>query len=163
MRAKTILPVLALALFASSDASAQSPEINAKVKRTLTLKRLQGVWVPDLLITKTGAEAYPLAGRTLVLDGSAFARFEGKRNVASGTFKYEDGFLRLAVEDRSPWDLESGDTPAKVQYAFKVDGDLRTLCFSVGDKGKADDLSPGEGRQVVVYKRQGADAKVTPR
>ncbi len=42
----------------------------------------------------------------------------------------------------------------------EVDGDVLTLCYSVGDKGKAGDLTLGEGRQVVVYKRQTAP---TPR
>jgi hypothetical protein len=155
------MSVLALSLFTTSAATAQAPEVIAKVERELALKRLQGVWVPDLLITPHGAEAYPLAGRALFFDGSAFGRVEGKRTVASGTFKVEGGFLRLAVTEKSPWDLEGADLRAKLQYAFKVDGDLLTLCYSVGDKGRSDDLSPGEGRQVVVYKRQRTDAKAT--
>jgi hypothetical protein len=159
---RSILSVLALSLFTTSAATAQTPEIIEKVERELALQRLQGVWVPDLLITPHGAEAYPLAGRALFFDGSAFGRVEGKRAIASGTFKVEDGFLRLAVTDKSPWDLEGADIRAKLQYAFKVDGDLLTLCYSVGDKGKPDDLSPGEGRQVVVYKRQRTDARATP-
>ncbi|AWM35881.1 hypothetical protein GobsT_63880 [Gemmata obscuriglobus] len=155
MNARSILAVLALLLLISSEANAQTAEAIEKIDRQLTLKRLEGIWVPDLLMTPQGAEAYPLAGRSLaLLDGDKFIRLEGKRNVASGTFKVEDGFLRLTVEDRNPWDLETSDTKQKVQYAFKVEGDVLTLCYSVGDKGKAGDLSPGEGRQVVVYKRQ---------
>lgn len=155
MLARTILTTMALVLFTTTGANAQTAEMIEKVERELTLKRLQGVWVPDLLVTAQGAEAYPLSGRTLAfLEDNQFARFEGKRNVASGTFKYEDGFLRLTIEDRNPWDLEAADTKQKLQYAFRVGGDLLTLCYSVGDKGKADDLTPGEGRVVVVYKRQ---------
>jgi hypothetical protein len=147
--------ILVLALFAVGPAIAQTPEVVDKTEKLLAQKRLKGVWVPDLLMTTKGAEAYPLGGRTLsFLENDRFARFEGKRNVASGTYQLEDGYLRLTAEDRRPWDLESSDLKAKTQYAFKVDGDVLTLCYSVGDKGKADDLAPGDGRLVVVYKRQ---------
>ena len=157
MRAKVVPAALAL-LLPTAPANAQTPEMIEKVERQLTLKRLEGVWVPDLLVTPQGAEAYPLGGRSLAfLDGNQFIRIEGRRRVAGGTFKVEDGFLRLSVEDRTPWDLEAPGVREKVQYAFQVEGDLLTLCYTVGDKGKAGDLSPGEGRQVVVYKRQKAD------
>ena len=162
MRARVVPAVLALPLLAAPQAGAQTPEMIERVERQLTLKRLEGVWVPDLLVTTQGAEAYPLGGRMLgLLEGNQFVRFEGRRNVAGGTFKVEDGFLRLTVEDRTPWDLEAPDVRPKTQYAFKVEGDVLTLCYSVGDKGKADDLSPGEGRQVVVYKRQRAGGQGT--
>jgi hypothetical protein len=130
-----------------------------QVEQSLAKKRLQGTWVPDLLVTKQGAEAYPLSGRLLSFDESQFARFEGRRCVAIGAFKIEDGFLRLEATERSPWDLEAGTPRDKTQYAFKVEGDLLTLCFSADNKGKAGDLLPGESRQVVVYKRQKPEVK----
>ena len=144
-----------LLLLTASGANAQTAEMIEEVKRKLTVKRLHGVWVPDLLVTAQGAEAYPLAGRRLALtEAGHFIRSEGVRTVASGTFAVEDWFLRLTIESRTPWDLEALEARERVQYAFRVEGDLLTLCYSVGDKGKADDLTPGEGRQVVVYKRQ---------
>ncbi len=162
MRERCLSSALMAVLLISSTVSAQTPEMIAKVDGVLTQKRLQGAWVPDLLMTTKGAEAYPLSGRALVFDGTVFARVEGKRTVASGSWKIEEGFLRLTVEERNRWDLEAAETPAKLQYAFKVEGDVLTLCYSAGDKGKPDDLSPGKGRQVVVYKRQkdkGKEAK----
>jgi hypothetical protein len=164
MRVRSVPTILALtfSLTIASTANSQTPEIIDKVERELTLKRLQGTWVPDLLVTTEGAEVYPLAGRALYLTGGEFARFEGKRNAASGTFKVEEGFLRLTVTDRTPWDLEAAASQEKAQYAFKVEGDLLTLCYSAGGKGKAGDLTPGEGRQVVVYKRLRSDDQAKP-
>jgi len=49
-----------------------------------------------------------------------------------------------------------------VQCAYKIDGDVLTLSYSVGNVGKAGDLTPGENKQVVVYKRQRADANAKP-
>ena len=46
-----------------------------------------------------------------------------------------------------------------MQYAFKVDGDVMTLCYTLRDKGKADDFTPGKGKQVVVYRRYESDGK----
>jgi hypothetical protein len=157
--------IAALALFlcvSASGAIAQSADVIRKVQDELELKRLHGAWVPDLLITDDGARAYPLSGRLLVFsDGNFFGRYEGlKRNpVASGTFKIEDSFLRLTVDNRTPWDLETGGVKTKVQYAFKVDGDVMTLCYTLRDKGKAGDLTPGKGKQVVVYRRYESDGK----
>src|SRR6516162_3823054 len=141
---------------------AQTPEIQQKIDRELDLKRLQGTWVPDLLVTAEGAEPYPLAGRALLFDRSDFIRVEGKRAVASGSFNIEDGFLRLSIKDRKPWDLEAAIAKDKVQCAYKIDGDVLTLSYSVGNVGKAGDLTPGENKQVVVYKRQRADANAKP-
>jgi hypothetical protein len=151
--------VLALALEGTQSLIAQTPDIQEKIAEDLAFKRLNGFWVPELLLTTEGAEAYPLKGRLLWLDRGTFARMEGKRTVASGSYKVEQGYLRLTVEDRSAWDLEAGEIKDKLQYAFKIDGDLLTLCYSVGNKGKAGDLTPGEGRTVVVYKRQRADGR----
>jgi hypothetical protein len=118
-----------------------------KLDRQLTLKRLEGVWVPDLLVTTRGAEPYPFGVRSLaLLDGGVFARTEGKGAVSSGTFKVEDGFLRLSVEERALTDLEAPAPRPKLQYAFRVEGDVLTLSYSLGDGGKAGDLTPGEGR-----------------
>lgn len=163
MRPASIIVTLAAALSTTRAGPAQSPEIASKVDRALTLKRLQGKWTPDLLVTQHGAEAYPLSGRALLFDGARFARIEGKRVVASGTFSIDDGFLRLAVENRSPWDLEIADNGANPRYAFKVEGDVLTLCYSINGKGGADDLTAGEGRQVVVYRRPPADARTPAR
>lgn len=149
-----MIPAL-MALLVASDGHAQSADAVGKVEQLLTLKRLEGTWVPDVLLTPQGAESYPLSGRSLsFVDGKQFVRWEGKRKVALGTFAIEEGFLRLTTRERNPWDLETSAPKEKVQYAFKVEGDVLTLCYTVGDKGKADDLRPGEGRQVIVYKRQ---------
>lgn len=159
---RTRLTALALALAAAGPAAAQSPEVIDRVERELTVKRLQGAWVPDLLFTPEGAEPYPLAGRALYFDKDNFVRLEGKKVVAQGTFRAEaGGLLRLTVTAAQPWDLESGGGPAKGEqrYAFKVDGDVLTLCFVAGNKAKAGDLTPGEGRQVVVYRRPPDDKK----
>jgi hypothetical protein len=159
MRMYLVPAVLAFALplVVSASATAQTPDVIAKVEKEMALKRLQGTWVPDLLITTEGAEAYPLTGRYLGFDGGQFYRFEGRRSVATGTFTVEDGFLRLVSTESNPWDLEGAAIRGKSQYAFRIEGDVLTLCYSVGDKGKAGDLTPGEGRQVVVYRRQRAD------
>jgi hypothetical protein len=158
-----------VALVVGPEAPAQSPEMIEKVVRELTLKRLEGAWVPDLLVTSEGAEKYPLAGRILCFgrsedvaqgDGKgkdasgSFSRFEGNRHVDSGSFKVQDGYLRLTVKDRNPWDLEAGEAKDKLQYAYKVDDDVLTLCYTVGNKGKVDDLAPGKGKQVVIYRRR---------
>jgi hypothetical protein len=144
---------------APAKVSAQTPEIQKNLENNLALKRLQGVWLPQLLLTTKGAEAYPLAGRALCFQGSEFIRIEGKRTVASGSFKVEDGYLRLTVKDRTPWDLEAPAIPQNTQYAFRVEGDQLTLCYSIGNKGKAGDLTPGKGRLVVVYRRQAKPAE----
>jgi hypothetical protein len=154
MRTRMLVAVVAVSLFGASGAFAQTAEVVRQIDQDLNLKRLKGTWLPELRITKSGAEQYPNANKAIVFDGETFTRFEARQAVAMGKFKIEDGFLRLSVESSSPWDLEATDTRKAVQYAFKVDGDVLTLCYTVGDKGKADDLTPGEGRQVVVYKRQ---------
>lgn len=154
------LVVLVLLIGSVGRLTAQTLDIQQKIETELALKRLQGIWVPDLLLTTEGAEAYPLAGRALYLDAGSFARIEGKRTVATGTFTVEHGYLRLNIKDRSPWDLEAADVKDRVQYAFKVEGDLLTVCYSVDNKGKAGDLTPGVGRQVVLYKRQRTDGRV---
>jgi hypothetical protein len=141
---------------------AQTPEVQKKVEEGLELQRLQGTWAPHLLVTTQGAEDYPLAGRGLYFHGSEFIRTEGKRSIAAGSFKVEEGYLRLTVKDRSPWDLEAGEIKEKAQYAFKVEGDLLTLCYSTGNKGRAGDLTAGEGRQVVVYRRQAKAETFSP-
>jgi RNA polymerase sigma factor (sigma-70 family) len=138
----------------TANVSAQSREVQQKVETNLELQRLQGVWVPQLLLTTKGAEAYPLAGRALYFHGSEFVRIEGRHTVASGSFRVEDGYLRLQVKDHTPWDLEAADIRESTQYAFRVEGDQLTLCYSIGNKGKAGDLTPGKGRLVVVYRRQ---------
>jgi hypothetical protein len=147
------LLVATLFLADTIKVDAQTAEIQQKVERQLQVKKLQGAWVPYLLVTTQGAEAYPLTGRALHFDRSEFTRIEGKRVVVSGSFEIAEGFLRLTVKDRKPWDLEAGEAKGKTQYAFKITGDILTLCYSVGNKGKAGDLTPGTGRQVVVYKR----------
>jgi uncharacterized protein (TIGR03067 family) len=158
-----ISAVITALVCAASVVNAQDAEVVNKIELELTLKRLQGAWVPDMLVTSNGAEKYPLSGRGLVFNGATFARTEGKHTVATGTFKIEGGYLRLAVDSRAPWDLESSDNRAKIQYAFKVDADLLTVCYSTDDKGKPNDLTPGAGRHVVVYKRQTTDAKAPVR
>ena len=159
-----LLPVLSVLTFGAglclwpggeAMVSAQTPEVQQRVQGKLELKRLQGVWVPHLLMTVAGAEPYPLAGRALYLDGHQFSRIEGKRIIATGSFKVEDGYLKLTVKTRNPWDLEAGEIRDSTQYAYKVEDDLLTLCYSSENKGKAGDLTPGAGRQVVVYRRQG--------
>ena len=105
MKARTISALIML-LVSASCGTAQTADIIRKVQDELELKRLHGAWVPDLLITDDGAKAYPLTGRMLVFsEGNAFGRYEGMKNVASGTFKIEDSFLRLTVENRTPWML----------------------------------------------------------
>jgi RNA polymerase sigma factor (sigma-70 family) len=166
LKTKVVAPLVVLALLALGGGlclqpggmglvNAQTTEIQKTVQENLDLKRLQGTWTPHLLVTTEGAEDYPLAGRALYFHGSEFVRMEGKRTVASGTFKVEEGYLRLTVKDRTPWDLEAPEIKDKTQYAFKLEGDVLTLCYSTNNKGRAGDLTPGAGRQVVVYRRQG--------
>lgn len=152
------LQVFALLLGVASPLVAQTADIQQKIETDLAFKRLQGIWVPDLLLTTEGAEAYPLVGRALSFDGSTFLRREGKRTVAIGSFKIEPGYLRLTIKERRPWDLESTPTEETMPYAFKIDGDLLTLSYSIDNKGKPGDLTPGEDKMVVVYKRQRTDS-----
>jgi hypothetical protein len=154
MRTRTLLAALAIAVVSASAARAQTAEIVAKIDTDLNTKRLQGEWVPDLQLRAHGARAYPFTGRMLVFDNGTFTRFEAKQAVAMGKYKIEEGFLRLAVESSSPWDLESPEPRKNLQYAFHVEGDVLTLCYTVGDKGTANDLTPGDRKHVVVYKRQ---------
>ncbi len=168
----SVIVAFAFILGGVSPANAQSEETIKKVERMLAIKQLKGTWIPDLLMTTKGAEKYPLAGRAIYFDvdenqrgdgkdqvSGEFARREGNRVVASGKFKIEDGFLKLTVEDSSPWDLEAGKTSQKLQYAYRIDGDVLTLCYSPGNKGKAKDLMPGKGKQIVVYRRESPDQK----
>lgn len=149
-----LLPTLALALFVGGSVAGQTPEVVAQVERDLAAKRLQGTWVPDVLVTAEGAEAYPLAGRSLGFDGGRFARHEGRRCVALGTFEIDGGVLRLTVAEARPWDPEAAPGRERAEYAFRVEGDRLTLCHATTGGVKAGDLSPGAGRLVVVYKRQ---------
>ena len=160
MRARIVFSAMMLTLLSRSSVNAQSPAVIERVERELTLKRLQGIWIPDLLVTKEGAESYPLKGRRLYFAGTDFARIEGNRTIAMGSFKAEDGILQLKVSDPTPWDLEAADSKDQVTFAYRVESDLLTLCFSADGKVKAGDLTPGAGRQVVVYKRQPADEPV---
>ena len=158
MRPKFFLAIVALACFGLPSGDAQDPTVIEKLGRELSRKRLQGYWVPDLIVTAEGAERYPLAGRGLFFENGDFTKVEGNRTVASGSFKVEDGYLRLTVKESCAWDLEAAPVRDKVQYAIRIDGDLLTLCYSVGDKGRAHDLAPGEGRMVVVYKLKPLEA-----
>jgi len=160
MRFNGIAFLLVASLIASSvpAAPAQSPEVIEKVTKALAIKQFQGYWVPELLVTKDGAEKYPLGGRALFFDGLNFVRVEGKRWVESGTFKVDQGILRLSVTHRSRWDLEAAepktDSKESIQYSFKVDDDVLTLCYSLDNKPKIGDLTPSEQRQVIVYFRK---------
>ncbi len=159
MRLTTMFSAMILIIGIIAPASAQTPEIAEKIERDLTQRRLQGAWLPDMIITTEGAQKYPIMGRSLVFNGTTVARLEGNHIIEAGNFKFDDGFLRLTISDRNPWDVEWNVVRDKVQYAYKVDGDLLTLCYTVGNKGKAGDLTPGDGRTVVVYKRQVAENK----
>jgi RNA polymerase sigma factor (sigma-70 family) len=156
LKSALALTLIAVSLAFGLATLGQMPAVVDDVERELATKRLQGAWAPDLLLTARGAETYPLTGRALIFTNDRFVRLEGKRTVSSGTFRVQDGFLRLNVTERSPWDLEAAAARGKSQYTFKIDGDVLTLCYAVGDSAKADDLTPGEGRLVVVYKRQSA-------
>lgn len=137
---------------------AQSPEAIEKATRELAIKQFQGYWAPELLITKEGAEKYPLGGRTLLFDGANFCRVEGKRWVEFGTFKIDQGILLLSVTHRNRWDIEAAgpksDLKDSIQYSFKVDDDVLTLCCSLDNKARVGDLMPSEQRQVIVYYRK---------
>ncbi|VTS07508.1 hypothetical protein [Tuwongella immobilis] len=154
MRSTIGLLVAALVLTPTSWAVAQTPDVVTRVESELAQKRLQGVWIPQWLVTKPGVGAYPLSGRALIFERDTVIRTEGKRTVASGTFSIESGLLRLHFVDRQPWDLEHGPIRSKLNYSFKIDGDLLTLCLAADDKLKPTDCAPGEGRQVVIYQRQ---------
>jgi hypothetical protein len=47
----------------------------------------------------------------------------------------------------------------RLRYGFKVEGDLLTLCYTTADSATPNDLKPGEGRKVVVYRRQRFDSR----
>ncbi|WP_020469566.1 hypothetical protein [Zavarzinella formosa] len=152
---------LALLLTVSAG-MAQTPEMIARVEFDLTMKRLQGVWIPEFQITGDGLEAYPVKGRSLIVSGTEFARLDGGKNVQSGTialFLGDPGVMDFNITDRIDWDLERANfTPDKLirkqKTMFKVDGDVLTIAYPVPGRNRPDDLRAAPNRQVVVYKRQ---------
>ncbi len=149
-------------LFAGAGAFAQTPEAIAKVEYDLAMKRLQGVWIPDSLITADGLQVYPVKGRALVFSQNEFARLDGNKVVQGGKFALfpaDPGVIDFNITDRDDWDLERAtatpDKPLKKQKAvFKIDGDVLTVAYPVPGRNRPDDLRAAPHRQVVVYKRQ---------
>jgi hypothetical protein len=151
-----------LLLAGAARVSAQTLEIQQKVEKDLELKKLQGVWVPKLLVTRRGVEEYPLKGRVLLFQKNHFVRMEGARPVLLGTFGVEPSSvawqLDLMVIARDPWDFETADAPSpkpklKFECAYRVAGDLLTVSYDVKGIGRPTDLTAGDGRYVVVYER----------
>lgn len=152
---------LTLIITAASTGFSQTPGIVARVDNELNLKRLQGTWVPEFLITDAGLEAYPLKGRSMIIADLAFARFDGTKNVQSGslTFYIGDGAsIDFVINDRLDWDFERlNHTPDKVlrrqKALFKIEGDVLTIAYPVPGRNRPDDLKAASHRQVIVYKR----------
>ena len=152
---------LGLFIATVSTSFAQTPGIVARVDNELSLKRLQGAWIPEFQITDAGLEAYPLKGRSLIISDLSFARFDGTKNVQSGslTFYIGDGAsIDFVINDRLDWDFERAThTPDKVlrkqKALFKIDGDTLTIAYPVPGRNRPDDLKAGPHRQVIVYKR----------
>lgn len=153
--------VCAMILFTASAVTAQTPNIVDKVEYDLSMKRLQGIWIPEFLITDAGLEAYPLKSRMLYISETDFARFDGGKNVQSGKFALfmgEGNAIDFQITDRLEWDLERAnaipDKPLKKQKAlFKVEGDILTIAYPAPGRGRPDDLRAAAHRQVIVYKR----------
>jgi hypothetical protein len=155
--------VAALLLAGTAQVSAQTLEIQQKIEKDLELKKLQGVWVPKLLVTSRGVEEYPLKGRVLLFQGNDFVRMEGTRPVLLGTFGIEPSAeawqLDLLVTARDAWDFEMADVPSpkarnKFECAYRVAGDLLTISYDTRGLGRPADLRAGEGRHVIVYERE---------
>lgn len=152
--------MLVLSLATVSAANAQNPAIVGRLDLDLNLKRLQGTWIPEFLVTDKGLEAYPLKGRSLIVSQNGFARFDGGKNVQSGTialFPGDGASIDFIINDRLEWDFESAThTPDKLlrrhKALFKIDGDLLTIAYPVPGRNRPDDLKAGPHRQVVVYK-----------
>ena len=107
MRTCTV-STLVVALLLAGRASAQTLELQQKIEKSLELKKLQGVWVPKLLVSSRGVEEYPLKGRVLLFQKNDFVRMEGARPVMLGTFGIEPSaeawHLDLMVTARDPRD-----------------------------------------------------------
>jgi uncharacterized protein (TIGR03067 family) len=159
MRIRIVAAVLLLSLAGGMRAAGQPLDLD-KFERAIEHKRLQGIWLPKYLVTENGVEPYPLQGRALAFMDSNFLRSEGQRIVLAGTFRI-DPFKRaldLIVESRDPWDVETvaagQKPPDKFECAYRVTGDLLTVCYDAAGKGRPGDLKTGPGRTVVVYERQ---------
>ena len=153
--------ILLLSLGFATTGRAQTPAIQTKIDNQLNLKRLQGAWVPAFLITEAGLEAYPVQGRMMVIQNLDFARFDGQKNVQSGTLTFYPGdgaSIDFNLNDRLDWDLERANfTPDKLlrkqKALFKIDGDVLTVAYPVPGRHRPDDLKAGPHRQVIVYNR----------
>jgi uncharacterized protein (TIGR03067 family) len=155
-----IAAVALLVPLASGTRAAGQPVDMDKFERAIEHKRLQGMWLPKYLVTEDGVEPYPLQGRAMAFMASNFLRSEGQRIVLAGTFRVDPSkrHLDLIVESRDPWDVETVPAgqkpPDKFKCAYRVAGDLLTVCYDATGKGRPGDLKPGPGRTVVAYERQ---------
>lgn len=141
---------------------AQTPKIVNQLERDLVGKRLQGIWLPKLLVTSDGAQKYPVAGRAMIIQGTDFARTEGDFIVQSGTielFLGDQTAIDFIITNRVDWDFERANTiPEKnlnrQKARLKIDGDMLTIVFSQPGRARPDDFTATAKTQVIVFNRQ---------
>ena len=153
---KHLLTTVFLTLLVAHPAAltAQTPEIQQKVEAALELERLQGVWVPESVVRKSGIEKYPLKNHSLIFKGTTFQRKDGDKTFMEGRFvidpSTEPKRMDMTLTDRNPPAANANTVLA----VYKREGDTLTICYDVGSKGRPEDLKPGENRSVIVYKRK---------
>ncbi|HYT95662.1 MAG TPA: TIGR03067 domain-containing protein [Gemmataceae bacterium] len=115
---------------------------------------LDGTWIPTSLeVDGKKAPAEALKNLKLVIKGTKFTlHIDGK--TLNGSYKADPSKTPKTID--ATFEDPAGKTAAVVLAIYELKGDTFRVCGAAPDKARPKEFAskPGEGHELVVYKRQ---------